>query len=786
MSDTNEDIGSIQEKLDYIGLDLENIPNIFKEYNRLEYRPARGYEENKYKVYRYLDIKDIQILITPTNRLDSLADKCSKASNLYEYLEPKKEEDILKHAVFFNMLNTVSIGEIEKIEEQQKLLKEGIPFKVKYYENYLWQIYYSEISNKYFMLVPTVDSEYASFFYLLKQQIECYKNNKEEKIFVPICHVDYSGEYLRKSEISDIENYLWLFTKEWPLIYEVYDKYNNLSIHIVGETIVYEKFRSYYKIVLENKEKSIKFFKLLKALFILQTELHEYYKFVPKIDESGGLEFYFDSQKIEYEDLTELVEREYINAKEKMSNIINENKILDNELEILQHKEKKLELEYIEKEKEISTYLECRKSFFGRVKYFFKSKKRREIKNEDEAIEVKDSEKVGESKEEQIENKDIRKSFYTIEDLIKIIKELNKIESHKKKNILDIEALKNKVKTMEYKVENAKQYIEEIEEHNKSIFDFWKYTNKDESLKLNSGEAIEDEVNKIKLEKTFDYIEDIEELGIKVDRVQKNQLTKSETDAIFITNTEIINILNIMKKYKEYEPLKCEDEDKIKYSLERLKKEAEKSKTFFSKEDFDIFGGISEDRTKIKNLLGKKHREIEKNKFKILDITRNTDTQDYKEIIKNILNVIYSAMEKIKVPINMSVYISENKEIDKNEFKIFHINPEKAINKGKFDTNVNLYRFNLKEGMPAIFFSNIIYYDNYNQTLPVGMDLSEEVLIDISKFNLELKQSSIFRINTDIDELYSEVKEINLYEYNLNEKERNKNNDKQSDYNGIR
>ena len=34
---------------------------------------------------------------------------------------------------------------------------------------------------------------------------------------------------------------MWLFTKDWPLVYEVFDKKDNLSIEIVGETRVYEK-----------------------------------------------------------------------------------------------------------------------------------------------------------------------------------------------------------------------------------------------------------------------------------------------------------------------------------------------------------------------------------------------------------------------------------------------------------------------------------------------------------------------------------------------------------------
>ena len=41
--------------------------------------------------------------------------------------------------------------------------------KVKFNSNYMWQIYYSKNTDKYFMLVPTEDSEYEAFFYLLKK-----------------------------------------------------------------------------------------------------------------------------------------------------------------------------------------------------------------------------------------------------------------------------------------------------------------------------------------------------------------------------------------------------------------------------------------------------------------------------------------------------------------------------------------------------------------------------------------------------------------------------------------
>ena len=226
---------TIKEKLEYLGLDLDKIPKSIKQYKPLEFRISKFYDEKHYKQYRYVPVKDIQILLSPTNRMDEIEEKYKKASPLADYLDDKSEKNILKHTTFLNMLNSFKIEDVEKVEEEQVNLAKKIPFKVKYENNYLWQIYYSENTDQYFMLVPTEDSDYSTFFYLLKKQLE---KRRTGKIFVPIRNVDYTSEFLKKSEFEDIENYLWLFTKDWPLIYEVFDKNDNLSIQIVGETEV--------------------------------------------------------------------------------------------------------------------------------------------------------------------------------------------------------------------------------------------------------------------------------------------------------------------------------------------------------------------------------------------------------------------------------------------------------------------------------------------------------------------------------------------------------------------
>ena len=46
-------------------------------------------------------------------------------------------------------------------------------------------------------------------------------------IYVPICYADYSNKYIDTDEIDEIEKYLCFFAKDWPMLYEVYDKDEN-------------------------------------------------------------------------------------------------------------------------------------------------------------------------------------------------------------------------------------------------------------------------------------------------------------------------------------------------------------------------------------------------------------------------------------------------------------------------------------------------------------------------------------------------------------------------------
>lgn len=757
----------IKEKLDYLGIDLENVKEQINEFEDLKFRIPKFYDEKQYRQYRFIPIKDIQILLSPTNRMDDLEEKYKKASPLIDYLDNTNEENFLKHTTFLKMLKQVQIDEIEKIEEEQAKLNKKIPFKVKFEGNYLWQIYYSENTNKYFMLVPTEDSDYSTFFFLLKKQLE---KKKAGKIFVPVRNVSYQSDYLKKKEYEDIENYLWLFTKDWPLIYEVYDKSNKVSIQIVGETEVYGKIKSSYKIKLNSLVEANQFYKLLKAMFILQTELPHYFEFKTKITKDGSIEFYNNGKKIEYTIISEWINEEYnigIENIEKINVLIKENKV---KLENLKIESATQEIEYLAKEKQISTFLECKKTFFGKFKYYFKYNKKKNKTKSNKNIK-EDKEESNETEKEHVEKKIVKtKKNYTIEELIELYKEYEKKENEIKNILMDINALKLKNKNMAKKIENATMFIEEIDSHKRSIFEFWKYSNKDEMATLAEGEK--EEVNIIKkITKIFDYKEDLENFGKTMDKVQRKALSKEETDNIYITATNLIDILN---KIKNNEVLPKE----IETSLKNIKKEAKEEAKLDDIEEFNIFGGISQDATKISKIGNKKHREIAKDKFNILGVNKNTKQVGYKTKLEQVIEIVKKALEKVVVTEDLPVYKAFiNEKLNQNNFNVFDINPEIEIENiiKQKENKINLYKVNLKRGVNAINYTNIIFYDNQNKTLPLGQDISSNILVDLSKIELVEKEKQEFKIlsfeNEHDDFSKMAVKTITVYEMDIKEEE---------------
>mgnify|MGYP004556742105 FL=1 len=765
----------ITKKLEYIGLNLEEIPETLKFVEAINFKPNVGFDEKKYRQYKFVSPKELEILLSPTNRLDDIKEKYLQASPLADYLDSKSEENEEKYNTFLRMLEEVKISDIEKIEQEQQQINKKIPFKVRYSGNYLWQIYYSEQDDKYFMIVPTEDKDYSTFFYVLKKQIE---KKKAGKIFVPISNADYSRELLNKTEIQSLENYLWLFTKDWPSIYEVYDKSEKVSLQIIGETEVYGKIKSQYKVKLSNKIEATKFFKLVKALFILQSELPLYYNFETQIDKQGSLQFYYENELIEYDDLADWVNDEYKRLLKIEIDCVKENNTLQNKLKKLKDQTTSLEAEYLSKEKQISTFLECKKTFFGKVKYFFKYSGKKAKKSDEKSNVIKEK-KPEKAKIEEIDEN--LKAQYTLDEVLEKGKIATQKENELKNTKMDINALKLKNVNLVKKIENATAFIEEIDSHKKSIFEFWKYSNKDEVQALEEGE--EEPINVKPHAKIFDFEEDFDEFGEKIDEIQRKIFTKEELDSIYLTATDQLNVMN---KIKTGSTLNKE----LEADLKKIKKDLQEEKDVTEEDAIDIFGGLSEDTRKVTKLANKSHREQPKNKYSILRVSKTLKTVEYKAALENVINIIKMAITKNKLGQNISAYkwTEEDVNIDTNEFNIFNLNVEKEIEKALTDTEsgkVNLYKMNFEKDVNAVAFSNCVYFDNQNKTLPIGMDKDTRILVKILDTDITLKDKKVIRVGQlednkdDASKLI--VKTINVLEYDVKEFEEEKEKNKVSE-----
>lgn len=770
----------LQKKLEYLSLDLDDIPDEITDFKPLNFSVSRLNNDKDHRVFRFIPIDKIDILITPCLRTEPLKDKYAKSMPLYKYiLQAEDEEGIERYTTFLKMLSNFTVAEVETVATVQKELEKKEPFKVKYNKDNMWQIYYSEATGRYFMLVCSKEKTFGEFFYLLKSKIEFANSRKRiaPKIYVPINAMNYSEEYLNRNEIADLENYLWLFTKDWALTFEVYDKNNKLSLQIVGETTVYDNVKSFYKVKLESKEEAIKFYKLLKALFILQTEIKDHFKFTTKIDSNNGLELYLGEKRLTYEMLTDLIKTEFEIAREEIK--VQNEKIqeLEEELENIKLVVKLKEDEYLAKQREISTYLECKKTFIGKVKYFFKTAKT--VKKSDKKSDTESNIKVEEKAESKTSSSKVikldnisaalkNKKFYTIEDLVTIYSLFERGEKNYKNLNQDLKALNLKLENIISKVKNANLYIEEIDKHRKSIFDFWKFSNKDEKLSLEMGNEEEKEEKKNMLRKIFDFQSDFETLGVKIDTLQRKKLSKEEMDALFIAKTELLYLLNMLRENDL-------NKQALENTLDELKEEFNSNRLYIDSETFDIFGNVDDDSRKLKYIGSRGHRENEKSKFKILNINKKIDVFDFTEKLQTLITYLEGAIPKLTAEYDFSLYkvCQITEKVKEQSFDVYNISVENALEEYNDDGEgaLNLIKLNYKEGMPLLYYSNIIFYDNNNQTLPMGMDLSSSVFLDCKRLEFKLVRKDKFRTNKYFTESNNLVlpksKDVFVYEYDV-------------------
>lgn len=797
-------IKTLDKNLKYIGLDLEKLPDFLIRQEKLKFELNSLAKDKSSSVFIYLDIKKLDFLITDKSSDSELFEKYKNAKSISEFLKQnsKEEKDQKNLNELIKIIENVDINELKRIEKMQKILNEKMPDTIKYFKSNMWNIYYSEIEKKYFMLISLEDLDHSEFIFALKKKIEAIKNDEEYKIYVPINYLEQSEEYLNLNEKMEIENILWYFTRNWALSYDTYDKFGKYNLNFVGDILLKDRIKGRYLIKINKKEDSLKLYKFLKAIYTLEKETNKFVLFKTVLNEAGGIKIIYNDKKINYEDLPEILLELYTEIYKKYKWY--EGKIEERAEENLKLKKvmEEKEKRYQKYQYEIVKYLNIKDSFFGRFKYFFQnsilSKRVLRSKKRDEigivTLDQKEKENLQNKLNNEIENEikkidsSLRKKDFliqkevkniTIEDVIKIYKIYIKLYEKTKDLVNDINAAKLFLINIDRKIENAVKYLEEIEFSKRSIFSFWKFTNKDNIKALKESDEVklphektkeERQVKELeeKKEKIFNFDMDFETFAEEKDQIIRQKLIRDEINASFAL-FYLLDDVNIIHKNEE-EKYKKELENNLKI----LKQKFQKQENYLG-EEYNIFGQ-NEKAENVRYMKDKSFREKDRNIFKVLNFNKNITLEEYIEKLKNVDKNLKLALKKIKTDQKISLYFIEkniNDDINKNkEYKIVNLDVENELKKYKGDEkNIKLIKLNIKSGIGIIYLSNIIFYTNENQTLPKGMENSSSAIINLENIKLkEIKSEEIY-INNYFDKEFNINKEVpyNMYDKIVNE-----------------
>ena len=105
-----------------------------------------------------------------------------------------------------------------------------------------------------------------------------------------------------------------------------------------------------------------------------------------------------------------------------------------------------------------------------------------------------------------------------------------------------------------------------------------------------------------------------------------------------------------------------------------------------------------------------------------------------------VIKDIKSAIKKNSLKEDTYVYKASLEKLELDTLEAVSLDVEEELKQFLEDDRtkkkIYLYKIKLPKGTNYIAFTNIIFFDNKNMTLPVGMDLSSKILVDLSKLNI--------------------------------------------------
>ena len=419
-------------------------------------------ENNMKKVYKYIPISKVDVMVTNHSRNDKIKDKLRDAMPIIKYIYSKEFKDFDKVRLEY-LLKDYDNQKYEEIDHLQKQLLEKEPFKITYEEDIFYEIYYMKEENRYILLICTEDIVFKEIQYILQKKAEYYISRKEEYIYTGIVNLEYSENFLYNEEIEELEDILWYFTKSWPITYELYNNKNEYSLEIVGNFEIYNGLTSIYRIFLKNKNKAAEYLKLAKALMTLEKDTNKYLKFQTIISEKDGLEFKYNDNDIILKDIPDFLLVNYVKLYEETMIYIDENMAKELKFKRLTEEKLKKEEKLNDLQNYITTFLDSKKTFFGKFRYFLgkdplkqleqkekelENKKKKEDISEKNNISLdKDEEKkIRETERKEIqelkEKLNLKRDFCTIEEYIFLYKEYEKQNKKLKSYLKDIRSFR--------------------------------------------------------------------------------------------------------------------------------------------------------------------------------------------------------------------------------------------------------------------------------------------------------------------------------------------------------
>ena len=317
------------------------------------------------------------------------------------------------------------------------------------------------------------------------------------------------------------------------------------------------------------------------------------------------------------------------------------------------------------------------------------------------------------------------------------------------------------------------EYIKEISIEKKSLIGFFKYTNKDRKDTISKPET---EFKEEKLYKTFNYELDFLKFAEDIDRDIRKKLDSSEISSIYLA---INGMLKYMNKYREYIKNNEKEERDSNNSTQNIEEYYQELELYLKElknmyilaygentVDYDIFGNSQNFKT-TRYLRERAFREEDRELYKEMKFKKDMNLEELKDIIKENLDKIQNALSKIKIDMEVDIYKIGNwtSKLKENNIEIYNLNiNEEKINIGKEDKTYNLYHLNIPAESNMLPLTNIVFYTNNNKTLPEGMDVSTQVIIDMSKYNFVVSEYINTKINIS-EGIYSKIKNLNIYRY---------------------